>query len=1110
MLSRFDHTADLLVLERAEFTLRESLKRENASPYLGHHEIANHEEVLHALRKSIATEFDNLKNRFQKVPRTVIWAVATSLSSGYGKDGDHACYPLIAEVFGLNEIPQGQPRKWFHGKFRRECGRLGLTIPAIDEEVGDYRALDIDDYFAQSGIAVNQLPAIAEMFKKAEARWGPPPVDATSELTRWENDAVEHFCPHGLNRPRKVLLFDGTSYHSALYARLREGELPRSRFEQEFLERIESARPPKLIHSPRPVLVYLEGQLAISDFRGGSGFELDIAGARTWIRPGVIERLPVPWPAAVAWRDPKDDVLQELTPYLGVDVQYLVFDGKRGDLIHAVPQDAPTEIKVGMGEIAVLSREPFQIGGRDAVENTAGCFELYHDVQHRATLHGSGTTISVFGIDRPRMELAGGTRLGRHGQHEWVAGIQSVEVSYSRSDQNHTTALEAQLIHPALAGGNIILRLAPKSGAPGVWVAAIAEALPQAGFFGLLRVGIRQVGEERILLRGAAWIWPGLTGLEEGERFVAVNVPENWDEKRSLNIERNGNTLKLADPSSVPYLNARVVFRVGTESDDSSTADASFEFRPPGVSIVLREADGTERSLRLGQTLALAPDDGATVIVRAPDQGGSLDIQGRRDFPAFDRFGFRHLSTAGLSGVREHQEIRYSHPRTQERWHTLLVVKPLAAPTMFTPIARATEIGFCATFQQPVKGVRICSRGLLRDSLITIDPNSFGVKIQFADEARTVEVIWDESLLGADDLYILTPQVQFADGRWRGLSNARRDFYEWAVAHRLSMGQGALPIDMAEHPNAFRRTGQVLDRCIAEPCWATIETGVLPVWRTLSREMSNWYGLWKKVLLESSMTQWSADGSTTWIPICHPLELSAELLEAPAADFHDLSGPNSTEGAKELAWFAKVDGTQNALAAIIAADANLMVVAGAFANVAAAQGDVPLAGFDFERYSAALGNVPEDVRDSLWTDRQERLSQSHHTWCSARLMERVTRIRRPGYNQVRLRDVKELSLVARPAAHSMWGRRPIALDPPRAHSMEWESLPDVVPLVSAWSRAAREERTAELLQLLCQRSGLGKETVLRTVGLLLRLGPELFGFYLLLWEIAARGERQDG
>jgi hypothetical protein len=75
--------------------------------------------------------------------------------------------------------------------------------------------------------------------------------------------------------------------------------------------------------------------------------------------------------------------------------------------------------------------------------------------------------------------------------------------------------------------------------------------------------------------------------------------------------------------------------------------------------------------------------------------------------------------------------------------------------------------------------------------------------------------------------------------------------------------------------------------------------------------------------------------------------------------------------------------------------------------------------------------------------------------------------------------------------------------------MERMSVASALPsLFSLVALASRRGETEAAWAALVQRSGRPMPEILCDFGFLTRLGPELLGFYLLLWELVSMSERE--
>jgi len=304
-----------------------------------------------------------------------------------------------------------------------------------------------------------------------------------------------------------------------------------------------------------------------------------------------------------------------------------------------------------------------------------------------------------------------------------------------------------------------------------------------------------------------------------------------------------------------------------------------------------------------------------------------------------------------------------------------------------------------------------------------------------------------------------------------------------------------------------------LNICTAQPCWPSIEASVLREWRRRVRIGEDPAPDALKERLVAATLDRPTDSSPSWVPIHHPLEEFPELFSAPVAIFSAVARPDALEGSAHLAFLAQTAGSAGPQQAVESAQVVRQLL-GAFSNLAEAAGDpsIRLRGFSFSRYLEALGQIPSEDRESLWTPRQERLTQTHHDWCCERFEDRLSRVTAPGRNPHRLAMAREVILAAGAVARDLEGSSPQFLLPPdRLSAIRAVFGSDEGPasVLSIWARESRMGDVQRTISAFQERTpwSISRVEILQTLGFFIRLAPELFGFYLLLWEIAALGER---
>jgi hypothetical protein len=1099
------------ILEEAETQLRVSLQQEFASPFIAHHAVDRPDDVRSAVRQVVNGEFRRVRRVFQQAPAVALWTIADALASNYAGDGDISCYPHIEDALDLEYTMQPAERTELRSLFRSAAMRLGLSLPPVDGgEVTGFTWQPVDDFFAQAGIANNQADRLAKLFRSGQGSFGVPEADSTDSLARWETEVVERHCPQGLRRLPKVLLSDTTGYHAGLFARLEAGGEADTPFARQLRDALGAVPTPTAHFVAR--LAFVDGQLLVRDGQGAAEFEVNLEGWTEPLRRIRDFALPVPWPSRIWCRSSRGGA-QELS-VLQNGVAALIFDAATGRLDRTIGT-ADSIAVVRRGEVAIISRLPFRVGDEESFEAGPDAHVRYAVLDRAVTLEVNGQRISLRPQARASLRALDGRFVARDGAVPLLAGVRSLVVEYPGARDLATSgALELELRHPALPDGRCTVPCQVPDEADQMTV-PLAELLPTHGPFGLLQIDLRQVGSDRRLARERFWLWPGLSAFPDGERFVAPTIPPNWDERRSERLHRNaGGELQLASPNEVPYEWARLVMRHPNDMAGVAEPLAVFLLPPPGVSLVLRESDGSRRPLRIGQLLALSTRDASTIQIRTPDYGAALDIRGDVEPQSFQR-GMRELSavrlmsTVGTTG--NHDELRYRSSAGAEGWRPLLRFVDVADVLHFEVSETADESTVRLQLGRLPTAVRVRAEEVMRHASEEFRESHPALQVLRFEDTQTIEIVIRKRRLPVRGLYLARIEVAYTPGRWLELTNDRRDRYDWLVANMAPVS----PVREAEANELLDAYTQLLGRCAALECWeGSLRDHLVPRWKSvlyvLQRQSPPEFG----PLLAAAHANWDTERASTWVPIRHPLEHVANLYGAPPAAYRAIRLEHAAAGSEMIREIARLDGRRTVEEILRAVDIDLRVL-GAFANVAALSSGketVPR-DFDFRRYRDVLAVTPPREAGSLWTPRQERLTAEHHAWCCEEFDRRLRRVALPPNNSIRVPMLRRVALAATDllqppgVAVVAYG----ALTAP--HSLQREEQADhrallngVPSLMSALVRYSLIGRQRDFEMCLVETAEMPVGLVRESLGFATRLAPELLAFYLLLWHVARIGD----
>lgn len=369
-----------------------------------------------------------------------------------------------------------------------------------------------------------------------------------------------------------------------------------------------------------------------------------------------------------------------------------------------------------------------------------------------------------------------------------------------------------------------------------------------------------------------------------------------------------------------------------------------------------------------------------------------------------------------------------------------------------------------------------------------VEPSSDGtssIKLRIADESH-----WSDFAVA--ELAIRRQN----DDRWSPLRSRRGDSYPIVLARHLQDGS-----HVADRPGGqllFLRLSDLLSRCHAPECWECLQK-LQRLWRELGSSLAS-SSEGKRTLLRSWARPLPLDISSTWVPLRHPIEVAPDLLSGDILNFHVFQGAGTDF--EELGSLRHIAGLERVKEAIEALHVSPTFYT-AFHNFAwvARNPNGSLLGFEIEKFVDHSANEPVELA-AFWKPSDCRLTPRHHAWCISRFIDRFEQASPTGQqlNGVRTERLNQL-------VHSMPRNcRRMALPAPERLS-DRLTLVDALPaFVSLTAKAARYGEAEAHWHSLATRVCRSQAEILEDVGFLLRLAPDLFAFYLLLWELVRRTE----
>lgn len=1063
-------------IQQLEKALKERVSAVEGSPFIAHSDAPPKLEEA-ALKQLIDFVEGSLQRFFwlmARFPCVCTRVIATALANSYGEKGAQVYGPIAARL-GVGSIPvQSRHRLYF--AFRDACEMVGLALPPQGRMV--------DAYLFQAGVSRNQLPALALAFLKAERLLGLPRSDDTREVDDWEDRAVG-LAPEGNKVLRRIVREDPTGYHATTFIRLsRSSSSPTREFEAAFYDAIRFAKEsPKGTGSHphlRPTVEFVQGDLWLAIPRGASRLEIRIHGRIHPLSRGRRLALPLPWPSYIEWRRPSAVAWRQLQLFADPR-RVLVFDAdtglQRGELDPALPNGQ----RVRAGQLCVLSQTAFRINEQTCHQVGPEAFVLFCDISREMILHQGDFRCEVVVEARLRLDVVG-KRIARNRDGWLLAGPIAARVQ-GRSGGS-SEALVVRVRHPAL-DGELQCRVHNACDGP---LSADLD-MPTTGDFGLAQASLHIRGQERALYQTKFWYWPGLERLAEGRVFVTTSIPHNLAEEQMAHIERDRRG-RLVVLEGEAYLRARLCFWVGRKL-------VSFSLPPPGASVSVRRADGTERPLRVGESIAVRDDYASSLIVRYSDPTAAIDLKGEVIPAAFGKTGSWCVSFAALKQEGEHNRVRLLFDTGLRLGQDLVRVVPEAQPTFFT--ARQVDtLWFCdAGFEGPIDAMRIKAENLINGERLEADlsvasPPDHSVLATMGQitSSNNLQIAIHQDNLG-DGVWFIDFQVR-EEGRedWLPLINSFGESYAICIASRaytqkLTSGDTSEWCPEADRAQAFLRLSRAIETPIARTCRPTVVDLGLDAWQRLGRSLDPQDPGCRRTLLDACALPPSPFARESWIPVHHPIEIKPNLFGVSAVDIGEL-GSSDASGYEEFESVGLAGLTESLEDAVAVLDVSATFLI-AFAG-ARKPNESPGA-FDFERYclfAPRMKNI-DDKPLSLW----------HHDRACERMADRVAITRGARLSkammlvqQFRLQEANSAKTLDLP--HDLADGFALVMETPRV----------IAALTKAWRFGDAEAFWHSLASTLSWPT----ERVRKHMGTLLRLAPELLAFYLLLWVLVERHE----
>lgn len=1078
----------------SDFLLYGQLKRAEAPPFLGLLSLSDksREEALSRVSTFLGGKAQAIPGLFQAHGYLAGWAVSHALNDNYGGN-DLRIYAHLEDVLGVR-LRTPATREDLHRSFLALCDRLGLPCRGLDRMV--------DLYLLHAGVPRAHVQQLIEAFQRQHDLFGAPPVESSTLLNRWEDDALD-FLQSTVITPRRAILWDETAWHARLYARVAAnptGFVAKSPFETFFAECFERAGKERARGGvatalpPRPRLVWGPDGLALRLPRanGRIAVQMDDAARPLRLKGGEDWLLEQPWPRRMAGQI---DGLHFALDFLAEDSRFAVFDMTAGQLLWEGAVNSSRDLMLDTSEALVASRRPFTLDNLEALPLGDGCFLQRVPLDQRLkVLRIGGQCVALVTRPRRRLGLNGGEiGTGQQGRLFGTNAVVRVETGLQTT--------ETRRLRLCMASVETVIDVVVTEG---LGECALANCLPPELLKGgpaRLRLELlapdKEVRSTGITL--SAFIWSGFEEVQ-GLDLICSAVPVNFLPSHSQHITTFERGLQL-DPKG-GYAYATAAFGIEGEV-------VPFRLAWPDISLQRLRSDGAVSPVPLGARISVGAEDRfGHVTIRCPDRGAALRVGARHEAQPFALGMTRNIAISEFVGKNAAVVLRRSNGAEV----VLFEIVDALQPTRFD--LRPVRVGVQATFAigTAIDAVAVEAEdemgnrsfheiALGRRPVRQAAPEWLRAELSGNDTREVALTIAQRPVTNGLIIgrIFVRPDSANPDHGWRPLRNGRGDTYALPLVASHSLSDA--PVDFIQ--TRFETLCRWLSDCYAVDCWLDhgLERSLLPRWRKLGGVMAG-LPLAAGLLMRAALVPPPGETSPSWVPMAHPVEIDPGLYSALPVAF-DALADQADDGLRAGSRLGALS-RERLREGLLHAQALI-----AFANASEAERntDTVLEGYRPERFFKLFAPLDADAAAGWFWHGTPILGPAHLRAAQLRMLERLEAANvlfdpqnEGGGNSRRAEALSTL------AVH-VFNQCPPERRPPMPKRRPEDDRPPAIDLaiaatLSEFSRASRTGSAGQFIETLATTLKWRPSDVLASVGFLLRLAPELFFYFLLIWQLA--------
>jgi len=1121
------------------------------SPFLGLFEDYFDQETRKNITSLLQDSYDPFRRYLdflKEYPALFSTLLVIQLLEDFGESAYFEVYPVLEKIFGY-VLTQGQ-RETLWRSFRSAClSDLGISISPRTS--GTH--FMVEEYLRQVGLPLRFVKRYAEKAVRYAEQAGIPDMNDPELLKLWQEGLVERLNPPVPKSVKRSIQRDDTCYYSQLFIRcLSDHYRPdscSSRIESQLFESIQEgpqirtakrAAIPQIVFREYEYGILLPGSDDINQWQI-SGENLNhTCASRTDDRFVPFETTLLPSEVSISnnsgfkwhyplWEDEKNNRLLVFSlpegKFVGstslAEKEFFLEPGNYLLLMRFIP-DLSENHEIFCEDPSLYLKKIFLTPG-EIYSIHRGPAELMLKADEKPTLHFNNDPLR--GVRGNELYPSDGLKLEIMIPKEMMETQTKFSITIKSSSLGETIDLP----FPAQQENTFYLNIGKVMDK--YWKPGISRVL-----FEVSRQGIK-----RSLARKSAVIWNGLFHVEKRILFQCHKLPENLVEDSCENLQKDlsKQVITFRDETNRFF---KMVFGDGPRN-------LFFTWAVPGIFLSLinhSRPDESERAIHLGETISINPSTRKAITVYASEPGilimGGFSIE-----VDFSRIGSRKIHLASLIEYLEpgQNTLSFKSERLFEPVPIIQLVSPFEAReySVGSDIGmRKIELGIYSSIQ----AIRISSKNL-------IDGQSYETIVSFDNIGQTTrdelvpEIYATFFLVDQNSCSIHFPETNLppgfwifsfmlkADNRWGSLTNDKGGIYADGI---LSAGNIITPnpdeifwwFENNHNPETFAdvfcRLHRVLQISYTKQSWSNLS------WLELF-----WTKLSKKLAAQNSMDdhlkifQLITDHSTITqdehsIPSFHPGTNLSQIFCLDKSFYPNRKLSNSSFHI----CFRFISELNNLCQAFSEEYFDFAALFG-FSNASeVAMNQSKPRQFIMSAYLESLKarDINEKWRllnDDQWIPAKgDMLGPMHYRYALARFREEFSNSRAADSNRLG----KSLFLTRKTSSFSIknfidktsffpfsekidlgiYDERIDSqmeyLDEEQAISLEHQK--QIIRFISLFAQVCRcEARNPGVIEKfktkICETCNYSPSSMNKRIGYLLYLAEDLFGFYLLLWEL---------